>query len=112
MKKKAGKPKKKHKIDVCPWGARVSGGISGGPRNATMLYRITWDDGTVTYERGQAIFDRPGFIDLNGTKEEKAASKNTVRTDLHDAMKIIQILMESIEAACWNLDHEEFKEDR
>lgn len=84
------KPKPKKELRRVDIGLAVYGG-TGHPIGAHLLYRIDWDDGTSTIERGLTV----------GTM---AGQAHAVRPDLQPHMLAIQALLSPIREAAWAAD--------
>jgi hypothetical protein len=74
------------------------------PPCAWLIYRVSWNDGTTTYERGYSITTMPGSYHLNGTKKQRADARKNLREDLFEVLHAIATLLVPVERACLAID--------
>jgi hypothetical protein len=89
--------KAKKEMSRNPCGIHISQGRA--PISAHQLYRVCWDDGTVTTERGAQIQTMRGIREVGESKKDER-----YRPELQSTMEAAYILMRDIGWACSEVD--------
>lgn len=85
-------------------GTKIIGGDGRCHLMVRGIYRISWENGSVSWDVGRDIQVMPGYEHMNGTAKQKEEAKRNLRPDLEPAMRAAKILLDGIERACWDLD--------
>lgn len=86
--------------------------VGKAPPSAHLVYRVDWDDGTTSTERGLSIKTLMTSEHLNGTRAQRKKAQENLRPHLFEVLHALAILIAPVEDACFRLDDRLFGKEK